>query len=504
MAKDLVHNESPSLGGWFRYHFLHRKLATLPGIFFLAILALAMSYLVVLVDYKLGVVVTAGIAGMMVCVLCIAYPFLGFYLTYIISIFLMFPGRLTNSDKVIPTGLIPEYISYLTLLGIVARHHYRKEAGTRFWSNMITIWLLIGFVFITLEVFNPAMGSKLGWFNFVRKQFSFIAFMYVSYCFFQTKRSIQIFTNFWIILTTVEALYCIKQQWFGFSNFEYVWLTSDPKRYDLFVNYGFVRKFGFLSDPAAAGVLYATSTVFLLVLALRSQNLRKRLLYYLLVVLHFLASSYTGTRTATLMIVGAAAFYCILTLYEKRTLIFTVILAVGLTGLMVAPIYDNIIINRIRTTFQASKDPSALTRDFNRQLVHSYVYTHPIGGGLSTAGLIGETYNPGHYLASIPPDSGYMQTMMEQGPIGLALMLILYYIILRKGIKHFYRVRDPDIKTMYATHLVCLFSMFLAQISQMAIGQYPIGLYFYSGLAFLMKLYTFDSSYNKIEETTTF
>jgi uncharacterized membrane protein YjdF len=124
---------------------------------------------------------------------------------------------------------------------------------------MITLWLLVQFIFLMLEVFNPAMGSKLGWFNFVRKQFSFIAFLYVSYCFFRTKRSIEIFTNFWVILSTIEAAYCVKQQWLGFSGFEYTWLVSDPKRYDLFVNYGFVRKFGLLPDPAAAGVLSSYS-----------------------------------------------------------------------------------------------------------------------------------------------------------------------------------------------------------------------------------------------------
>jgi putative inorganic carbon (HCO3(-)) transporter len=502
MAKDLFHNESASLGGWFRYHFLHRKLATAPGIVFLSILALSMSYLIVLVDYKLGIAVTAGFAVLMVCVLCIAYPFFGFYFSYIISLFLMFPARLTNAAQVIPTGLIPEYISYLTLLGVVARHSYRKEVDSNFWSSMITLWLIVQFIFLCLEVFNPAMGNKLGWFNFVRKAFSFMAFLYVSYCFFRTKRSIEIFTNFWIILCTIEAVYCVKQQWFGFSGFEYTWLVSDPKRYDLFVNYGFVRKFGLLSDPAAAGVLYACSTVFLLVLALRTKERRKQLLYYFLVIIHFLASTYTGTRTATLMIVAAVVFYIVLTLYEKKTIIFSTIFILGLVALLTAPIYDNMIINRLRSTFEGSKDPSAQARDINRALVHPYVYKHPIGGGLATAGLVGQTYNPGHYLSAIPPDSAYMQTMMEQGPIGLAILLMLYYIILRKGIKHFYRVRDPDVKTLYAAHLLCVFSLFIAQFSQLAIGQYPNGLYFYSAMAIFMKLHTFDSS-SKIEETTT-
>lgn len=33
---------------------------------------------------------------------------------------------------------------------------------------------------------------------------------------------------FWITLATVIALYGIKQQWFGLSKFEDLWLHSDP------------------------------------------------------------------------------------------------------------------------------------------------------------------------------------------------------------------------------------------------------------------------------------
>ena len=87
---------------------------------------------------------------------------------------------------------------------------------------------------------------------------------------------------------------------------------------------------------------------------------------------------------------------------------------------------------------------------------------------------------------------------MEQGPIGLALMLIFYYIVLRTGIKYFYRVRDPDVQTLYVAHLVSVFSLFIAQFSQLAIGQYPNGLYFYSALAIFMKLHKYDSSKTEV------
>ncbi|WP_315820630.1 hypothetical protein [Paraflavitalea speifideaquila] len=148
----------------------------------------------------------------------------------------------------------------------------------------------------------------------------------MSYCFFNSRKAIEFFTRFWVILSSIEAIYACKQQWLGLFGWEERWLMADPERVGLFVNGGMVRRFGLLSDPATAGILYASSTVLVLVFALQAKDLRKRILYYTLTVVHFLATSYTGTRTATLMVIAAIVFYCILTLYERRTLIFRVFL----------------------------------------------------------------------------------------------------------------------------------------------------------------------------------
>jgi O-Antigen ligase. len=229
------------------------------------------------------------------------------------------------------------------------------------------------------------------------------------------------------------------------------------------------------------------------ILGLRATKTYKRALYLMMAVVHFLATSYTGTRTATLMVIAGMAFYCVLTLYEKRTLIFSGFFGILILALLFAPIHDNVVINRLRSTFEGSKDPSAMARDINRRTVQPYVWSHPIGGGLNTCGQVGQLYNPGHYLSMIPPDSAYMQTMMEQGPIGLAILLIFYYVTLRTGIKYFYRVKDPHIQTLYVANLVAIFTMQVAQFSQQAIGQYPGVLYYYAALALMMKLHQFDS-----------
>lgn len=503
MEKNSINKASASVMDWLRDQILTRKMASPLGILLLICLSVAMAYATVLIDAKLGVGVTAMAGVILLCALSVLYPMFGYMVVYFVCFFLLIPPRLANQGmaSTIPTGLIPEFFSYLTLLGLLTKQEYRKEITQQFWSNPIILWSVIMMAYYFLILFNPAMGSKVGWFNFTRKQFSYSIFIVITYMLVNSRKSLVFVMRSWIVISTLHALYACKQQWFGYADFEYMWLVSDPKRFDLFVNGGFVRRFGLVSDPASAGILYACSCVLVLALGLRAKEFRKRMTYFLLAVIHFLASSYTGTRTATLMIVAGMAFYCILTLYEKRTLIFSAVFGIGLIGLLNAPIYDNMIINRLRSTFEGSNDASQMARDLNRKMVQPYVWSHPIGGGLNTAGLVGQTYNPGHYLSMIPPDSAYMQTMMEQGSIGLALLMIFYYVVMRTGIKYFYRVKDHYIKTLYVANLVSIFTMLVGQFSQQAIGQYPSVLYFYAGLALLLKLHQFDGNTTKTEAT---
>ena len=496
MDRNVSYNKSGSPIEWLKYHLVTRKMNSPVGIATLIIITIVMSYITVLVDYKIGLGLVALVGIILLCITCVLYPFFGFYFAYAISIFIVLPERWLNTSQPLPMGLIPEYFSYLVLLGVVTKQQYRKEIDSKFWGSAITIWLIVLLSYYALQLFNPSMGNKLGWFNFFRKQVSYFAFFYISYCFLNSRKAIMFFIRFWIVLSTFEALYACSQQWFGFFDFEWEWLISVPLRYELFVNWGFARKFGFLSDPATAGILYASATLFLVVLGLQTKNFKKQCLYFLLAVINFLASSYTGTRTATLMIVAGVAFYAVMTLYQRRTIIFSALFAMLMVFIMIVPIYDNVIINRIRSTFEGSKDPSAFVRDLNRKSVQPYIYRHPIGGGVNTAGQEGELYNPGHALAGIPPDSGYMKILMELGPIGLALNLILYFVILRKGVYYFYRVNDPHLKGIYAALLISVFSLMVAQFSQIAIGQYPSIFFLFTALAIFLKLHRYDYSTN--------
>jgi len=158
------------------------------------------------------------------------------------------------------------------------------------------------------------------------------------------------------------------------------------------------------------------------------------------------------------------------------------------------------VLYRIKSTFQGSKDPSAAFRDMNRKSIQPYIYKHPIGGGISTSGIEGQMYTPGHILASVSPDSGYMKIAMEQGWLGLALTLIFYYLVLRTGIKNFYRCRAPEIRMWYIATITMLLTLMVGQFSQIVIGQYPTIFYYYPAIVILIKLTNYEQTKKSVND----
>ena len=475
-----------------RYQWKLKQFLSALVVLFISLAVITLGFFILDINTRAGLGMMIGTVLFVTIFFTLQNPFTGYCLCFISSFFLLLPERMFYNGTVLPVGLIPEALTYLTLFSLILDGQVKRKLLRQFLLIPLIIWIGIMLLYYLLEYFNPNMEGVLGWFNFVRKQLSYLVFIFISYVFFSAPSKIRAFTLLWLIVLLVEALYVCKQQWLGFFEFEWNWVTSDPMRMALYVNGDFSRKFGLVSDPAAAGILFSCGMIFSIVLALRESKVMLRFFYSLVGFFCVLAAAYSGTRTAVLMIVAAILFYCVLTIYERRTIIFMAVFSVLVGILLIQPVYNNDVINRMRSAFYGPKDPSAHVRDVNRQLVQPYVYAHPFGGGLLTSGPIGKIYNPNHYLSKIPPDSGYMQVLMEQGPVGLALLLIFYFLVLRTGIRYFYRAKLSYTKNLYAAHLVAIFSMMVGQISQMAIGQYPSVLYFYAAITILLVLHKHD------------
>ncbi|HEY1009504.1 MAG TPA: O-antigen ligase domain-containing protein, partial [Daejeonella sp.] len=92
---------------------------------------------------------------------------------------------------------------------------------------------------------------------------------------------------------------------------------------------------------------------------------------------------------------------------------------------------------------------------------------------------------PGSFLASFPPDSGYVRVAVELGWVGLLLFCTLMFIILKTGINNYYLIKDPELKSYCLAMTLIVFALNIGNYPQEALVQFPTNVYFYLVVALI-------------------
>lgn len=432
---------------------------------------------------KIPLFIIAGLISLIILYYCLVHPYIGFYIVTTISYFTAYPERILKTSLPISTG-----IEILMVLLFIGSHLFirKKIDQSNFYKSAITFAFLLYLLFTCIEFFNPNMYSIAGWFFFLRRFIMFMFIYIVAYRLFDTTDKLKSFFKFWLFLAFITAAYACFQQWFGLLPFEMDYLRSNPHEYRLYFQGGTIRKFSFVSDPTTLGILEGSSSVFLLILLINEKKAKKRALFFLVFFVLVLGMTFSGTRTTNIMLPSALCLYALITITNKTTLITVFVFFLAAAFILFGPI-QNATINRIRSTFD-KKEESGEVRDINRKYIQPYIYSHPIGGGISTSGVLGEKYNPGHPLAGFPPDSGLLLAAIELGWIGYALTILVYILILYQCIHYYFQTNNEKNKVFIAAITGSIFSIIITQYSQVTIGQLPTALFFYAALAMTTRL----------------
>jgi putative inorganic carbon (hco3(-)) transporter len=387
-----------------------------------------------------------------------------------IGTFMNFINRLIGAD--LPFGLMFDGIIILIFFFIILSFK-RDTLDWRSLVNTSFVFLVILVLYNLLQAFNPNASSLKGWLVSLRDNLSILSFIV---CFFSIKtfQDLKLFTKVWMILGVITAFYGMYQEVAGFPGFELNWIYAEPKRFALYFIAGHMRKFSFLSDPATYGIFMAYMSLALMVLALMSPRFKWKALFAFLCLISLASMSFSGTRTAYAVVAIGAVFLIILTIRNRRTLIFVGLAIITAIFVLYAPIYSNRTLIRIRTTFQGSDDPSMRVRDNTRVAYQSYIRNHPIGGGINSSGVMGQRYSPEHELAGVPPDSGFLKTALELGWIGLILSISFFCYVSLRGINNYFSITDPTLKIYTLLYLVPFFAISIGQFTQDSIFQRSI------------------------------
>lgn len=482
---------SPGLGGWLKYHFITRQFNTVPGWIAMALIGIAVGFSA-FTDKKFVTLEIVGLLGIFFVAIVFRYPEVGFYTAIVASSLIFLPDKL-NIQIPVPLGVAIEAVQYTTLLSIIAKQYRSRADVSKFWRSPLTICFVVLLLYYFADKFNPVYHSTIAWSNYVRKYISHFAFYYTAFVLFDSFEKIKRFFLICVLLTLGIAIWGIKQQWFGIAEFEKQWFNRHPDMWALAFQSGFLRKFSILSDPATFGTLCASMMIFTLVLALRTANKKMKRFLYFCTICFMLGSSYSGTRTCNLMIVAGVIIYLIFTLNEVRTYMLMIFFVFFGIFMLYGPFKNNLIVQRISTTFKGNKDASAMLRSINRHRIQPFLHDHPMGGGIYTTGFEGDIYNKGHYLSKFQPDSGFMKVLAEQGYVGFFLTMTFYFIFMRRGIRGIFGSQNREIKAYYMAITALLFSLLAGQYSQIAISNYPEILFYFPTLVILYKLKDYDT-----------
>jgi len=155
---------------------------------------------------------------------------------------------------------------------------------------------------------------------------------------------------------------------------------------------------------------------------------------------------------------------------------------------------SNVNLQRFQTAFSPSDDPSYLVRKDNQKRIQPYIQSHPLGGGLGSTGTWGQRFSPHSYLASFPPDSGYVRVAVEMGWIGLLLICTLMFVVLKTGIQNYFKIKDPALKSYCLAMILIVFALNIGNFPQEALVQFPVNIYFYLCIALINVTYRIDKN----------
>ncbi len=203
----------------------------------------------------------------------------------------------------------------------------------------------------------------------------------------------------------------------------------------------------------------------------------------------------SGTRGAYVLVPAAMVLFLVMN-YNKKVLLFVGIVA-GIISFMIMVPTANPTIVRFQSAFKPSQDASFNLRKENQKRIQPYIRSHSIGGGLGATGVWGQRFAPESYLANFPPDSGYVRVAVETGWVGLLLFCMLMFVALAKGIRNFYRIKNPELKSYCLAMVLMVFALNIGNYPQEALVQFPINIYFYLMIALMNITHRLDQDEQK-------
>ena len=484
-------NLTNTITKWISDQIIRKKLNSPLGYLVVILMALFVSLIV----SKLGLLISSIFAILVVGAPLVLAAIFYIEIGLMISLSVAFLVPLIVKYGNMPIGiLLDAFVVYLMLAVVINQIKIRDWS---FCKSPITVWILIWIFYNIFLLINPWAQSHTAWFFTVRSLAILNLFFFPAAFALNSLHKITSMLKFIMFWGFIATCYGLKQEWFGFSSQELVWLYSDEKRLQLILQWSRLRIFSFFSDPTSYGILLSYLSVMLMVFCLGPYKLIKKVYMGITILLMFLAMGYAGSRTPFVLVPSGIVFLTIMTLNKQIIAGAVFFMLLGTGFVMSGSLGSNPVLYRIQSAFNPKTSGDTMeVRDDNRRYFQPYIYRYPFGMGLGSVGDWGKRFSPDSPIAQKPHDSGYLRMAVELGVIGLIIYIIMLFVTIREGVYYYYRVKNPRIKNYYLAISTMMFMLIVATYPQEAIILLPTSLIFYIMQACLVRLKDFDENFH--------
>ena len=439
--------------------------------------ALVFPLLIAKVGYVAGVLLILAVIGVPVLYGVVVFPEFGIIILLIAAYLVMWVIRIGVN---FPLGTLMDALQLLLIIGFFIKQ--KTNPDWSFIKTPISLIILVWIGYNLLEALNPVASSRMAWLYTIRSVAAVTLTYFVFVYQIKTIQFVRLAIKVWLGLSLFAAIYGYKQEHYGFFAFEQAQLNDPLMMSLLFIN-GVWRKFSIFSDPVSFSYNMVISSVLCICLMTGTFKTWKKMVMLFLALFFLLNMLYSGTRGAYVLVPAALVLIAVIN-FSRKVMMMSIIAGM-LIGVMIFIPTGNPTLLRFQSAFKPSDDASYNVRKKNQKRIQPYILSHPIGGGLGATGVWGVRFAPQSFLASFPPDSGYVRVAVELGYIGLFLICSMMFIILKTGINNYFKIKNPELKAYCLAATAIVFVLNIGNFPQEAIVQFPTNILFYFAAALI-------------------
>ncbi len=475
---------------WLKREVIRNKLESPLGYMLFTLLAFGIGYFTPVGGVLTGTLLVAALVIIPSLAGAMFHPRFGLYLMVLLGFLVPFVKRL---EPAVPMGITMDVTMLIMLLGLYIREsRYRIRQWTPLLqplSIVMLVWILYCLV-QGLFTFNGNLQLLVAGFRYVG---GFVMLYFLGLYGIRRLSTLVRLVQVWLAMASVAMVYGYVQQIFGLGQWEMERLLEGGGNYDLLVIPGVFRKFSFFSDPATFGLTMAGSGLVTWILSHYPdlKNIAKWALRVLAVAMWF-SGYFSGTRTVVLALIAAAGFHMLLA-FRKDVFISSGILGIIMLGFIFLPV-DTSFRDRYQTIFHPNESASFLARISNQQALQPLIQASPFGMGPGAINIWQESLSADSYLAQYPPESGYLILAGERGWVGLAIFLVLLWIVFFTGIKGYQNITHQGLRVYQEAFMTFVFFLACADFPQRGFSVMPLSILFFISAAALYRIPSIETA----------